>query len=128
MHEANPVDMEDRGHSADAFCRRDGPEGRLLAPAPQETCCEPCNPRESPRGVEGEAKEEFDHAAALVELLKIGTLVICRSIILYPSNPKPETRNPTPAPCTLILSAAAANALAPRADPGGVGLCRMGGF
>jgi hypothetical protein len=52
-------------------------------PGAEEPSSEPCSPRsrwEGPRGVADDAEDEFDHVAALAELLKIGTRVLCRSI------------------------------------------------
>jgi hypothetical protein len=84
---ASPFDGEDSDGSLLAICRRDMPERRLLEPAPEveEPASEPCSPLarcEGPCGVEDDAEEEFDHAAALVELLAIGTRVICRPMTL----------------------------------------------
>jgi hypothetical protein len=48
---------------------------------------EPCSPLprwEGACGVEDDAEEEFDHAAALAALLAIGTQVICRSMTPAP--------------------------------------------
>jgi hypothetical protein len=68
------------GHSALALCGRDGPERRLLAPPaeeeePSSELCSPLARCEGPCGVEDDAEEEFDNAAALAALLAIGTQV-----------------------------------------------------